>query len=460
MLAPLSYDHLRRQLARVGSSARGAHVDGRMGPSEWIVRADNGSGPLKVDFEEHAFDRLGAGILDPVFDLAGFVVENQVSPDLEGILVREYVDLTRHDAAVRRLPYYKLMVGLAKETELRRLLLYGGSISQGFDECDPREVAIRKTELERTLANVANDFLARKFTAPNTSRASEGKLFAIDIDGVLEDSILGFSATTPAGVLALRTLQRHGFSPVLATGRSLAEARERCRTFGLVAGIAEYGSVVWIEGERDEIRVASRAEIEQLDHLRTVLRRDEDVVVDPAYRYSVRVFQYRRGRRAAVPMGRVTDVLRREGLDGLRVIPGEDQLDVVGKDCNKGRAAGIVKERLAAKEIHAVGDTVEDLPMLDLADRAYAPRNVQRSAAAGLDGRLFIARRKRQQGLLEIARRASHGTSRSCPRCSEANGDDADAELLSAFGIRDDTTVARIIRLVGRGALLRTARSR
>ena len=98
--------------------------------------------------------------------------------------------------------------------------------------------------------------------------------------------------------------------------------------------------------------------------------------------------------------------------------------------------------------------------MLDLADRAYAPRNVQRSAAAGLDGRLFIARRKRQQGLLEIARRASHGTSRSCPRCSEANGDDADAELLSAFGIRDHTTVARIMRLVGPGALLRTARSR
>ena len=445
VLAPLSYDRLRRQLARVGSSARGAQVDGRMGPREWIVRADDGV-PLKVDFEEHAFDRLGVGILDPVFDLAGFVVENGLSRELEDVLVREYAQLTRDDAAGRRLPCYKLMVGLAKEDELRRLLLYGGSISQGFDGCDPKEVAIRKTQLERSLAHVANDFLARHFAPTGTTRAPEGKLFAIDIDGVLEDSVLGFSATTPAGALALRTLQRHGFSPVLASGRSLAEVRDRCRSFGLVAGIAEYGSVIWVDGARAEIRLASRAEMEELDHLRAVLAQEEDIIVDSAYRHSVRVFQYRRGRRGAVPVDRVTVVLRKEGLKRLRVVAGEDQIDVVGKNCNKGRAARLLKRKLSARELHAAGDTVEDLPMLDLADRAYAPRNVERRAESRLDGRLFVATRKRQQGLLEIARRAAHGVNRACPSCPAADGD-GDAALLSAFGIRDRSPLARVVQL-------------
>src|SRR5262249_34563601 len=64
-------------------------------------------------------------------------------------------------------------------------------------------------------------------------RAATGPLCAIDLDGVLETTPLGFPATSPAGALALRALLRHGFRPLLATGRSLEEVRDRCAAYGL-----------------------------------------------------------------------------------------------------------------------------------------------------------------------------------------------------------------------------------
>ncbi len=62
--------------------------------------------------------------------------------------------------------------------------------------------------------------------------ASSGPLCAIDVDGVLETMQMGFPATSPAGALALRALLRHGFRPVLATGRSLDELRGRSTAYG------------------------------------------------------------------------------------------------------------------------------------------------------------------------------------------------------------------------------------
>src|SRR5262249_58683595 len=97
----------------------------------------------------------------------------------------------------------------------------------------------------------------------------EARLVAIDMDGVLEDGALGFTATSPAGVRALRTLKRHGYEPILASGRSLEEIIERARAFGLRAGIAEYGAVVWIYGV--VFGLTSAEERAQLAALRALL---------------------------------------------------------------------------------------------------------------------------------------------------------------------------------------------
>ena len=75
-----------------------------------------------------------------------------------------------------------------------------------------------------------------------------GALCAIDIDGVLETSPLGFSSLTPTGAVTLRAVTLHGYRPILATGRSLDEVRERCAAYHLAGGVAEYGAVVYNHG--------------------------------------------------------------------------------------------------------------------------------------------------------------------------------------------------------------------
>src|SRR5205814_365637 len=61
----------------------------------------------------------------------------------------------------------------------------------------------------------------------------------------LETDTLGYPTLSPAGALALRALLAHGYRPVLATGRSTGEVRERCRAYGLPGGVAEYGSAIY-----------------------------------------------------------------------------------------------------------------------------------------------------------------------------------------------------------------------
>lgn len=82
---------------------------------------------------------------------------------------------------------------------------------------------------------------SRTFSPP----APADGLCAFDLDGVLETRWHDFPAITPAGALALRALSRHGFRPVLATGRSLREVQSRCAAYRLAGGVAEYGAVIY-----------------------------------------------------------------------------------------------------------------------------------------------------------------------------------------------------------------------
>jgi len=450
-LAPLAYTPLRRRLARIGAGAPRAAIDGRMGPAEWIVPED-GRPPVKVDFEEHDFDRMDVAILDPALDLAAFAVECRLTPALERVLIEEYLRAFDDPGLRDRLPTFRLMAGVSRLSELRYLLANGGSISLGFDRAvDPKAAGVELAEVERQLADAANAFLARAVGADGPPAGPE-RLFAIDLDGVLEDGTLGFNATTPAGALAIRTLRRHGFQPVVATGRSLGEVVARSEAFALRAGVAEYGAVAWLEGRTIDLVAAD--EREQLERLRRLLDARGDLVVDPAFRHSVRVFRLRKGSRRAPPLEELEEALRGAGLDRLRIVPGDAQLDVVGKDCNKGRALLALKEGLGARELHAVGDTVEDAAMLRVADRAWAPANartaLRRAFAAG---GLHVARRRLERGLLEVARIAAHGRDRDCAECRASAPRAEDRELLRAFGLRDRPRALRLLDLVGRGAL-------
>src|SRR5207302_6312981 len=97
----------------------------------------------------------------------------------------------------------------------------------GAEPLSVGEVASTTDTARRVLARFEQSYLARLLLA-DVAVPFQGPLCAIDIDGVLETSTLGYSSCTPLGVLCLRALARHGYRPVLVTGRSLGEVQDRC----------------------------------------------------------------------------------------------------------------------------------------------------------------------------------------------------------------------------------------
>src|SRR5262249_36016167 len=186
LLAPLAWGHLRRRLATIGATAPRAAIDGRMAPQKWIVPV-GGSMPVKVDFEEHAFDRADTAVLDPVLDLAAFSIDQALSLEQETVLVATYVQGSRDRDAGNRLGCCKLIAGLCRRHHLDRLLAGGASGVPGPAQGIPsaRVAAIDRTHLDRQLSSTANRFLAAAFDVGGPGQSPAPRLVAIDIDGVL-----------------------------------------------------------------------------------------------------------------------------------------------------------------------------------------------------------------------------------------------------------------------------------
>jgi hydroxymethylpyrimidine pyrophosphatase-like HAD family hydrolase len=248
---------------------------------------------------------------------------------------------------------------------------------------------------------------------------SPGPLCAIDIDGVLETMQMGFPATSPAGALALRALLRHGYRPVLATGRSLDELRDRCAAYGLVGGTAEYGSVVY-DHRRGRTRWLLDPQAERaLESLRGVLRTSPEVQLDPHYRGAIRAFRVdERGRRRALPAEIVAKALAVSGTEAvIRPVLGFFQTDFVVTSTSKEAALEALAAELEAEGrlALAVGDTSTDLGMLRQAALGLAPANADAELRrAGVT----VLRRPAQAGLAEaVAHLIGHHPG-TCPICA------------------------------------------
>ena len=227
-------------------------------------------------------------------------------------------------------------------------------------------------------AAAIHDYLAGLYLrglAPAT-----GPLCAIDLDGVLECDPLGYPATSPSGVLALRALIAHGYQPVLATGRSLPEVRDRCAVFGLAGGVAEYGAALVCDGQPvDLLPPAGRALLEAIrEELSGLAGRG------PGPAIPLHGPGQGGGRR---PAARGT--ARGPGAaaqPGVRVVHGQGQTDFVWAGADKGTGLRALAARLSQPGCAlAVGDTASDLPLFECAALARAPRNARLGAGGSRD---------------------------------------------------------------------------
>jgi hypothetical protein len=185
-----------------------------------------------------------------------------------------------------------------------------------------------------------------------------------------------------------------------------------------------------------------------------------------------------RGRRGPLSESELRAALAAAGPGALRVVPGESQTDLVPAEVNKARGLERLTARLgeaaaiaagspsraasittasdpsgAATLIElAVGDAVEDLPMLRAARLGIAPANadalVRRSGER-------IAKRPYQRGLAEAVGQLVGHEPGACPTCAaHPTGRRADL-LLSVLAARESGPVGLAARALNTTRLVR-----
>src|SRR2546422_9162009 len=210
---PLLHRRLRRFL-----SPMPALIDGRMRPEDWVA---NGTALLKADFEHHSFGKTELNVVDPAFDLAGTVFAFELSADAEQQLLDTYVRETGDSTVADRLLLYKLLHGvLAIDGALGGLAR--DSAADARHEWNRRYLAARNF-----LTWELNRYCGQRLATAAGVTWSRRLLF-LDLDGVLDCEVFGFPHTTASGLAALDLLRAHGFSVVINTGRSVADARRYC----------------------------------------------------------------------------------------------------------------------------------------------------------------------------------------------------------------------------------------
>ncbi|MDQ3890404.1 MAG: hypothetical protein M3312_07605 [Actinomycetota bacterium] len=414
-----------------------AVVDGSMALSHWFAPPFQGHEAQKVDFGVRAFSNHDRYCYDPIFDLAGAAASAALDPVEEGWpegIRQAWEELAGEPVASERWLVYQLLHHRDTHEKCVREFREG----RGSERVFRRLVAS-----ERGMSSACLRYLDESFRDHPPARA--GALCGIDIDWVLEARWLFFPAPSPAGMLAIRALTRHGYRPVIASGRSLGEVRERCAHYGMAGGVAEYGAALYdhLSGRaRDLLETDERVIMEEL---RTVLRDLPGVFVDPAYRHSIRAYEVAAdGTRGLDPESTARALERCRAAERVRAISSRSQTDFVPARIDKGTGLVALAGELGGPREHrgeasllalAVGDSSGDLPMLELAARRFAPANAEASllpeTAGGLSG-IEIVRRPVAAGLLEaVARFLGHDPA-GCNVCQPRRRPSRDALLLHA----------------------------
>jgi hydroxymethylpyrimidine pyrophosphatase-like HAD family hydrolase len=379
-----------------------------------FAEAPAGAGLVKDDFDTGVFGSDDLYCFDPASDIALAAVGRDAATGDR--LRRAYEAATGRPVEPERWLLHQLVHVLVSQ--------------------EKQAAASRHTDLRpaRLLLHYYREVLLADLEPP-----ASGPLCAIDLDGVLETMPLGFPATSPAGALALRALNRHGYRPVVATGRSLDEVRDRCAAYGLAGGVAEYGAVVYLHDGSNVHSLLEPAELHALERLRAGLSEDDDVHLDPAYRYSVRAFRLdARGQRRALSDERSTQALAACGEGRLRRVRGHYQTDFVAAGSDKARGLRLLAGELGvgpeAPLALAVGDTTSDLEMLRMAHMGIAPGNAEPALRhAGVR----TVRRSAQAGLAQaVARLVGHRPG-GCSLCAPPRLAASSRLLLDLLGVED-----------------------
>lgn len=363
-------------------------IDGSMALTQWFAEPATGTeGIRKVDFDERAFSNQDFAVdqlfcYDAVYDLASAAADHDARAAERGegfafvaSLRHDYEEISGAPVGEERWLLHQVMHTLTHQRFMADL----PAPAQARDSLAQMVAKFRAGQ--RAMSRASQRYYQARYLSDLDAPAA-GPLCAIDIDGVLETDQLSFPATTPAGALALRALTVHGFRPVLVTGRSLDEVRERCVAYRLAGGVAEYGALVYVhDGERVSALAGDDAGT-RLEQLRDHLSPFPGIHLDPAYQAVVRAYAFdRSGRRRHLETATVEALVPVLARLRLRRVDGAYQTDFVPNEVDKGAGLRRLQEELGgevAADIEiAIGDGIEDIGTFAVAARAFAPANAE-----------------------------------------------------------------------------------
>lgn len=402
--APAIRGLLEPTTRRLLTPTRLSVVDGATTPSRWFADPSEPGRLRKVDFYLGATGHWALPCYDAVFDLAGAACE-PVSPGFADLLRKRYEASTGERPDEERWLLYRL-------AQLWRLGRSG--------DLEPHAVG-------RHSAAAVHDFLAACYLQDLS--APTGPVCAVDLDGVLETDRLGYPCTTPVGMMAVRALVSHGYRVVLATGRGLDDARDRCQALRLSGAVVEYGAAVYLPEDGTTVDLRDRQEQALLDDVRSQLTR-RGVQVLPTHAYTVRA----RLDGGPLPPDLVAEIPLLSD-PRLRIVQGQGQTDVTTARLDKSTGLTHLTESLHADGIaFAIGDTAADVTMLQSASIARAPRNGDEVVrAAGVP----LTRRSYQWGLADACAAVVGHRPGGCPVCRVPALPPRTRDLLALLGLSE-----------------------
>ncbi|HEY5266830.1 MAG TPA: hypothetical protein VIJ40_08465 [Acidimicrobiales bacterium] len=380
-------------------------VDGQTGPGTWF---EHQGSMVKVNFSERAFSHLNLACYDAAYDLAGLVAESNV-PTL----------------AVAARGEYEVITG--EHVDLERWLLY-----QWLHVWNSRRLRLLSPDVaELGVARLWQDW-ARERLIGHMLDEGDARYCALDIDGVLESSRLNVPVLTPSAAAGLRALHAHGYTSVLATGRSFTELEDRCLRYGLAGGVAEYGGVAYNHRTRSLRDLVDERGMATIAAVRDFLAQIEGVKVAVNFRTMVRAYRMSAtDNRLALDPRTTQSVIEMAGGQ-LRAEVGLAQTDFVLVGVDKSIGLKALMALLGASgeaPVFAVGDSACDVPMLNFAERGFMPSHARRIAS----GKVRTTKLSYQRGFAEAVGDFLGHAPHTCDVCPEAPCGPAGAVLLSTL---------------------------
>ena len=429
------------RLSAATAGRRRVLVDARMGPAEWLR---SGSGRLvKLDSDEHGTDITDLCVWDPVYDLAAATVGFRLSPASAKQLVEAYARASGESLTEMR-----------ARLAVQQLQCAGAALSSVSEHTfSPRwrhqreQYAIDLVAAEELLARAVNEFLAAVFLQDVRSRKT-GDVWALDLDDTLEGDRMGAPTMSAAGARAVRALLAHDAVVLLTSGRSLPEVRERCALYGLPGGIAEYGAVAWDSEQSREISLLEPHAQAELQRLRESILCETDILVDPRYEHTLRLFRHTPDGRRGMPAAEIEAVIERRGITGLEVIEGFRKTVVWVRGTEKAAALPALLQSLGIdrrdRRLHAVGDEYTDFGLMAAADHAHAPANATAAVRdRSQELRIKMVTAERGAGVLRIVKSQLRHP-RRCRVCGSPALTDADSALLEVLALQDRRRAGRL----------------